>query len=284
MESETMMWITCTATTSIIEFERNSIPHTVGMLFLFLFTISLQSAILSISEFKRYSPMKRISAPARCAVIQIIPTTRRRFDLPMEFELLLDGQPVRKLYRLYGGIADQRIELTALAHTITLRTEGKVLQQIVIPAAPYSYLCTMDEEQGFAISTFGPLRPREDCPAFDKLARLLSGKLTRLLTYDSPICILYNQLQERELDHLYFEFWESALVVHFVPKSRHIPDLKRNFDSVESYAPVIGSEQLSFRQTAALEARIVEELTKSRAAEALDFYFNEEGFFCAKLK
>jgi len=229
--------------------------------------------------------MKRISAPARCVYIHITPTAQRRFDLPMEFELLLDGQPVRKLYRLYGGIASQRIELTNLAHTVTLKTaDGKVLQQAVIPAAPYSYLCAMDEERGFAISTFGPMRPTQDCDAFDKLARLLTGKLTRLLTHSSPICILYKQLQERELDHLWFEFWETALIVHFMPKSGRVPDLKHDFDATEPYAPVIGNGQLTLHQTLELEAHVIQALKESPAAEGLDFYFNEEGFFCAKLK
>lgn len=229
--------------------------------------------------------MKRISPAVRCVYINIIPTEARRFDLPMAFELLLDGQPVRKLYRLYGGIASQRIELTPLSHTVTLRTaDGTVLQQAVIPAAPYNYLCTIDEEQNFAITTFGPMRPTEDCAEFEKLARLLSAKLTKLLTHSSPICILYNQLQERELDHLWFEFWETALIVHFMPKSGHVPDLRHDFDSTESYAPVIGSRQLSLRQTLALEAHVIEALTGSNAAEELDFYYNEDGFFCAKLK
>jgi len=229
--------------------------------------------------------MKRISAPTRCVYIHITPTAQRRFDLPMAFELLLDGQPVRKLYRLYGGIASQRIELTPLSHTVTLRTaDGRVLQQVVIPAAPYSYLCAMDEERDFAIATFGPMRPVEDCDAFDKLARLLSGKLIRLLNHASPICILYRQLQERELDHLWFEFWETALIVHFMPKSGHLPDLRHDFDSTESYSPVIGDKQLTLRQTLKLEAHVIEALTGSSAAEGLDFYYNEDGFFCVKLK
>ena len=66
--------------------------------------------------------MKRISAPARCAYINIIPTQQRRFDIPMEFGLYLDGQKVRTLYRLYGGIASQRIELTSIHSSQTPRT------------------------------------------------------------------------------------------------------------------------------------------------------------------
>lgn len=229
--------------------------------------------------------MKRISPAERCVYIHIIPTVQRRFDLPPAFELLLDGQPVRKLYRLYGGIASQRIELTNLSHTVTLKSsDGRVLQQVVIPAAPYNYLCAMEEDRDFAIATFGPMRPTEDCAAFDKLARLLSGKLTRLLSHTSPLCILYKQLEERELDHLWFEFWETALIVHFMPKSGYLPDLKHDFDSTEVYKPVIGDTQLTVRQTRALEAHVTGSLMKSSAAEGLDFYYNEDGFFCAKLK
>lgn len=229
--------------------------------------------------------MKRISPAERCVYIHIIPTAQRRFDLPTEFELLLDGQPVRKLYRLYGGIASQRIELTALSHTVTLRLpDGTVLQQAAIPAAPYNYLCAMEEDSSFAISTFGPMRPTEDCADFDKLARLLTAKLTRLLTAASPICMLYKQLEERELDHLWFEFWETALIVHYMPKSGHVPDLKHDFDSTEAYKPVIGDGQLTVRQTRALERHVTTALAESSAAENLAFYYNEEGFFCARLK
>lgn len=229
--------------------------------------------------------MKRISPAERCVYIHIIPSSQRRFDLPMEFDLLLDGQPVRKVYRLYGGIASQRIELTALTHTVTLKsTDGKVLQQVAIPAAPYNYLCTMEEDRGFAISTFGPMRPTEDCDSFDKLARLLTGKLTRLLTPDSPICILYQQLAERELDHLWFEFWETALIVHYMPKSGYLPELKHNFDSTEPYKSVIGDGQLTLRQTLALEAHVTAALMENSALSALKFYHNDEGFFCVRLK
>ena len=229
--------------------------------------------------------MKRISPAERCVYIHIIPTQQRRFDLPMEFELLLDGQPVRKIYRLYGGIASQRIELTGLAHTVTLKSaDGTVLQQAAIPAAPYNYLCAMEEDRGFAISTFGPMRPTADCAEFDKLARLLSGKLTRLLTHSSPICILYQQLAERELDHLWFEFWETALIVHYMPKSGYLPELKHNFDSTEPYKAVIGDGQLTLKQTLALEAHVAAALQESSAAEEIAFYYNDEGFFCAKLK
>ncbi|MBQ3010984.1 MAG: hypothetical protein IJD81_07305 [Oscillospiraceae bacterium] len=229
--------------------------------------------------------MKRISPAERCVYIHIHPTEQRRFDLPMAFELLLDGQPVRKIYRLYGGIASQRIELTGLSHTVTLRTaDGKVLQQVSIPAAPYNYLCAMEEDRGFAITTFGPMRPTPDCAEFEKLVRLLSGKLIRLFTPSSPICMLLKQLEERELDHLWFEFWETALIVHFMPKSGHLPDLRHDFDSTEPYKAVIGNGQLTLQQTLALEARIAKALRESPAAEATDFYYNEEGFFCARLK
>lgn len=229
--------------------------------------------------------MKRIPAPARCAYIHITPTGQRRFDLPLAFELLLDGQPVRKLYRLCGGIASQRIELTDRAHTVTLRLpDGTVLQRIGIPPGPYNYLCAIDEDRAYGIANFGPMRPTEDCPAFDRLAKLLSSKLTRLLNHASPICMLYKQLQERDLDHLWFEFWDTALIVHFMPKSGHIPDLKHDFDTTEAYAPVIGSGRLTTRQTLALEAYVAAELMGGPAAEGLDFYYNDEGFFCAKLK
>lgn len=229
--------------------------------------------------------MKRIIGPARCAYINIIPNGQRRFDLPMQFELLLDGQPVRKLYRLYGGIASQRIELTDRTHTITLRLpDGTVLQRMVIPAAPYNYLCTMDEQQGFTLTAFGPMRPTPDCDCLHKLARLLTAKLTRLLTADSPICLLYKQLEERTLDHMWFEFWDTALIIHFMPESGHVPDLRSNFDSTEAYAPVIGTQRLTVAQTLALEAQVTEALAASDAAEAVDFYYNEEGFFCARLK
>lgn len=229
--------------------------------------------------------MKRISPAERCVYIHITPTAQRRFDLPTQFELLLDGQPVRRIYRLYGGIASQRIELTALSHTVTLRaSDGSVLQQTVIPAGPYNYLWVMEEDRGFATATFGPMRPTEDCAAFDKLARLLTAKLTRLLDSSSPICMLYKQLEERELDHLWFEFWETALIVHYMPKSGYLPELKHDFDSTEAYKPVIGDGQLTLRQTAALEQHVTAALMESRAAEGLEFYYNEEGFFCAKLK
>lgn len=228
--------------------------------------------------------MKRISPAERCVYIHIIPTEQRRFDLPMEFHLLLDGQPVRKVYRLYGGIASQRIELTTLSHTVTVKTaDGTVLQQLAIPAAPYSYLCAMEEDRGFAVSIFGPMRPTEDCPDYDKLARLLSGKLIRLLDHTSPICILYNQLAERGLDHLRFEFWETALIVHYMPKSGYLPDLRHDFDSTEPYKAVIGDKQLTLHQTLALEAHITAALQESKAAEGLEFYYDENGFFCVKL-
>ena len=229
--------------------------------------------------------MKRIIGPARCAYINIVPNGQRRFDLPTQFELLLDGQPVRKVYRLCGGIASQRIELTDRAHTITLRlTDGTVLQRMVIPAAPYNYLCAMDEAQNYKLTAFGPMRPTPDCDCFEKLAKLLTAKLTRLLNSKSPICLLYKQLEERELDHLWFEFWDTALIIHFMPKSGHIPDLKHDFDTTEGYAPVIGTQRLTVAQTLALEAHIAESLTASEAAEAVDFYYNEKGFFCAKRK
>lgn len=229
--------------------------------------------------------MKRISPAERCVYIHIIPIPGRRFDLPTEFELLLDGQPVRKLYRLYGGIASQRIELTGLSHTVTLRgKDGTVLQQAAIPAAPYNYLCAMEEERGFAISTFGPMRPTADCEDFEKLARLLSAKLIRLLTPDSPICMLYQQLKEREIDHLWFEFWETAMIVHYMPKSGHVPDLKFNFDTTESYKAVIGDSQLTLRQTLMLERQVTVALADHAEANGMVSYYNDAGFFCLKLK
>ena len=229
--------------------------------------------------------MKRISAPARCAFINIIPTQQRRFDLPMEFTLYLDGQPVRKVYRLYGGIASQRIELTDLAHSITVKDKhGTVLQHVGIPASPYSYLCNLTEEQGFSVTAFGPMRPTQAHPAYDKLARLLTRKLINLLDPSCPYCILYDALKNRDLDHLWFEFWETALVVHFMPKSGHVPDLRHDFDHTESFAPVLGKERLSLSQTLALEAHIFTALQNSPAAEALDFCYNEAGFLSAKLK
>ena len=229
--------------------------------------------------------MKRISAPSRCAFINIIPTQQRRFDLPMEFTLYLDGQPVRRVYRLYGGIASQRIELTNLAHSITIKDKhGAVVQQISIPAAPYSYLCNITEEQNFAITAFGPMRPTEEHPAYDKLARLLSRKLGNLLDAACPYCILYDALKNRDLDYLRFEFWETALIIHFMPKSGHIPDLRHDFDHTESFAPVLGKDRLSLSQTMALEAHIFTALKSASAAEAVDFYYNDEGFLCAKLK
>ena len=229
--------------------------------------------------------MKRISAPVRCVFINIIPTQQRRFDLPMEFNLYLDGQPVRKFYRLYGGIASQRIELTDLAHSITIKDKhGAVLQQIAIPAAPYNYLCNIAEEQSFAITAFGPMRPTADCPAYDKLARLLTRKLINLLDVNCPYCILHDALKNRDLDYLRFEFWENALVIHFMPKSGHIPDLRHDFDHTESFAPVLNKERLSLSQTLALEAHIFTALQNSPAAQAVDFYYNNDGFLCAKLK
>lgn len=229
--------------------------------------------------------MKRISPAERCVYIHITPISARRFGLPTDFELLLDGQPVRRLHRLYGGIASQRIELTGLTHTVTLRgKDGSVLQQAVIPAAPYSYLWVMEEERGFATATFGPMRPTPDCEGFDKLARLLSGKLIRLLTPDSPICMLYQQLKEREVDHLWFEFWETALIVHYMPKSGYLPDLKHDFDSTEPYKAVIGDSQLSLRQTAALEQQVTAALKEHAEANGMVSYYNEAGFFCVRLK
>ena len=229
--------------------------------------------------------MKRISAPARCAYINIIPTEQRRFDIPMEFGLYLDGQKVRTLYRLYGGIASQRIELTDLAHTVTLKDkDGKVLQQIAIPAAPYNYLCTMEEDGNFGITAFGPMRPTPACGGYDKLARLLTGKLIKLLDAACPYCILYDALKNRDLDCLWFEFWENALVVHYMPKSGYVPHLRHDFDHTESFAPVLGGERLTLGQTLALEAHIFAALQDSPAAQALDFFYNEAGFLSAKLK
>lgn len=229
--------------------------------------------------------MKRIPAAARCVYLNIIPTEARRFDLPMEFELRLDGQPVRKMYRLYGGIASQRIELTDLAHSLTLKDKhGNVLQHLAIPAAPYNYLCNLSEDQGFAITAFGPMRPTEDCPAYDRLARLLTAKVIKLMDPACPYCILHEALKTRELDHLWFEFWETALIIHYMPKDGYIPALRHDFDHTESYAPVIGQQRLSLSQTMALEAHMFGELKNSPAAEAVDFYYNEDGFLCAKLK
>ena len=229
--------------------------------------------------------MKRISAPTRCAFINILPTQQRRFDLPMEFTFYLDGQPVRKVYRLYGGIASQRIELTDLAHSITVKDkQGTVLQQVAIPAAPYNYLCNIAEEQAFAVTAFGPMRPTPDCTAYDKLTRLLTRKLINLLDAACPYSILYDALKNRELDYLRFEFWENALVIHFMPKSGHIPDLRHDFDHTESFAPVIGSERLTLSQTLALEAHIFTALETSTAAEQLTIFHNDDGFLCVKLK
>ena len=229
--------------------------------------------------------MKRITNPARCAYINIRTTDSRRFDLPMELELLLDGQPVRKLYRLLGGIASQRIELTAAAHSIALRLpDGRVLCRMVIPANEYSYLCNINEAADFALETCGPMRPTADCPHLDRLARLLTGKLVRMLDCKSPICVIYDDMKNRSIDYAWFEFWETALVVHFMPKSGHIPDLRRDFDIIEPYNRVKDIQQLSFPQALQLEAQIVTNLQNSTAAEGMNFYFNEDGFFCAKVK
>ena len=215
--------------------------------------------------------MKRISAPARCAFINIIPTEQRRFDLPMQFELRLDGQPVRTMYRLYGGIASQRIELTDLAHTITLKDKhGNLLQQISIPAAPYNYLCNISEDQGFAVTAFGPMRPAEAHPAYDKLARLLTTKVIKLLDPACPYCILHEALKNRDLDYLWFEFWENALVIHYMPKSGHVPDLRHDFDHTETFVPVLGNARLTLQQTLALELHMTKAIMESPAGEALD--------------
>ena len=229
--------------------------------------------------------MKRITNPARCAYVNITPADRRRFDVPMEFELLLDGQPVRKLYRLLGGIASQRIELTAAAHTITLRLpDGTVLCRMVIPANEYNYMCIINEDAGFALETCGPMRPTPDCPHLDRLTRLLTGKLTRMLDSSSPICVIYQDMKDRDIDYAWFEFWETALVIHFMPKSGRIPDLRRDFDVIEPYNRVKDVQQLTVQQALQLEAAIFTALKNSPAAEAMDFYINDDGFFCAKVK
>ena len=98
------------------------------------------------------------------------------------------------------------------------------------------------------------------------------------------MCMLYKQLEEREIDLLWFEFWETALIVHYMPKSGHVPDLKFNFDSTESYKSVIGDSQLTLQQTLMLERQVTSALADHAEANGMTSFYNEAGFFCMKLK
>lgn len=231
--------------------------------------------------------MTRTPTPTRSVYFHIAPTPLEHYspDLPREFVLLADDVPVRHIYRLYASFATERILLDSSEHILTLQLpDGTDLQKLRLPANDHSYMLTLSEPDDFALIRTQPMAQPADIPDADRLASLLTGKLMRTLNHASPFCHLYKELTERELDHLWFEFWETAMLIRYMPKSGHVPDLKKDFDSIDRYSSINGFSQISLRQTLELESRIEAALHQSEAAEKLDFYRNERGFLCARVK
>lgn len=229
--------------------------------------------------------MTRTPTPTRSVYFHIAPKPMGLYspDTPMEFVLLVDDVPVRRIYRLYGSFATERILLSSGEHILTLRLpDGTDLQNLRLPANDFSYMLTLSEADDFTLQQARPMAQPADISDMDRLASLLTGKLMRTLNPASPFCHLYKELTERELDHLWFEFWETAMLIRYMPKSGHIPDLKKDFDSIDRYSSIKGFSQINLRQTLELESRIEAALTQSEAAAGVEFYRNDRGFLCAR--
>ena len=222
--------------------------------------------------------------PTRCVYFHIDPQPfdREHLHLPMQFLLLADHRPVRHMHRLYGGFATERVLLDSGEHTLTLRLpDGTALRSLRLPADDYNYMITLSEPNGFTIKQAGPMAPVAPTADIDRLTSLLTGKLMRSLNSASPFCHLYKDLTERDLDYLWFEFWETAILTRFMPKSGHIPDLKKDFDLADRYPNNIA---LPFAQTVELEARMEQALRENPAMEKLEFFRNENGFLSVRAK
>ncbi len=222
--------------------------------------------------------------PTRCVYFHIDPQPfdRQHLHLPMQFLLLADDRPVRRMHRLYGGFATERILMDSNEHTLTLRLpDGTPLRSLRLPGDEYNYMITLSESNDFTIKQAGPMAPMAATADVEKLAALLTGKLMRSLNPASPFCHLYKDLTERDLDYLWFEFWETALLTRFMPKSGHIPDLKKDFDLADRYP---AGYALSFAQTIELESRMDQALRENPAMEPLEFFRNEQGFLCVRAK
>lgn len=228
--------------------------------------------------------MNRTTAPTRCVYFHIDPQPfdRQHLHLPMQFLLLADDRPARRMHRLYGGFATERIPLDSGEHTLTLRLpDGTALRSLRLPADEHNYMITLSESDGFTVKQAGPMAPIAPTADIDRMAALLTGKLMRSLNPASPFCHLYKALTERDLDYLWFEFWETAILTRFMPKSGHIPDLKRDFDLADRYP---AGAALTFAQTLELEAKMEQALRAHPAMEQLEFFRNENGFLCARAK
>ena len=220
----------------------------------------------------------------RCVYFHIDPQPfdRQHLHLPMQFLLLADDRPVRRMHRLYGGFSTERILLDSGEHTLTLRLpDGTALRSLRLPADEYSYMITLSEPDGFAIKQAGPMAPTAPTADIDRITSLLTGKLMRSLNPTSPFCHLYKDLSERDLDYLWFEFWETAMLTRFMPKSGHIPDLKKDFDLADRYP---ANAVLTFAQTMELEAHMLEALQNNPAMEQIVFFRNENGFLSVRTK
>ena len=220
----------------------------------------------------------------RCVYFHIDPQPfdRQHLHLPMQFLLQADTRPTRKMHRLYGGFATERILLDGSEHTLTLRLpDGTALRSLRLPADGYNYMITLSEPDGFNVKQAGPMAPTAPTADIEKLSVLLTGKLMRSLNPVSPICHLYKDLTERDLDYLWFEFWETAVLTRFMPKSGHIPDLKKDFDLADRYP---ANAVLTFAQTMELEARMEQALQANEAMKDLEFFRNENGFLSVRAK
>ena len=220
----------------------------------------------------------------RCVYFHIDPQPfdRQHLHLPMQFLLQADKRPTRKKHRLYGGFATERILLDGSEHTLTLRLpDGTALRSLRLPADGYNYMITLSEPDGFTVKQAGPMAPTAPTADIEKLSVLLTGKLMRSLNPASPFCHLYKDLTERDLDYLWFEFWETAVLTRFMPKSGHIPDLKKDFDLADRYP---ANAVLTFAQTMELEARMEQALQANEAMKDLEFFRNENGFLSVRAK
>lgn len=220
----------------------------------------------------------------RCVYFHIDPQPfdRAHLHLPMQFLLQADNRPARRMHRLYGGFATERILLDGNEHTLTLRLpDGTALRSLRLPADAYNYMITLSEPDGFTVKQAGPMSPAAATADIDKMTALLTGKLMRSLNPASPFCHLYKNLTERDLDYLWFEFWETAILTRFMPKSGHIPDLKRDFDMADRYP---GNTALTFGQTMELEKCMEQALSENEAMAELEFFRNENGFLSVRAK
>ena len=66
-----------------------------------------------------------------------------------------------------------------------------------------------------------------------------------------------------------------------MPKSGHIPDLKKDFDLADRYP---ANAVLTFAQTMELEARMEQALQANEAMKDLEFFRNENGFLSVRAK